>query len=298
MNKLLFKVMMLPLLASTLFSCNPDTAISDAYGNFEANEVMVSAQANGQLILFEAIEGMALEKGQIVGLIDTIDLHLKKMQAISQHQAVLSKFVTIDAQIEAQLQQLQNLRTEKDRIARLLEGGAATTKQKDDVDGAYSLADKQLKATQAQKQSVRAEAEVILTQIAQLDEQIKKSHITNPIEGIILTKFAESGEVVTFGKPLYKIANLGSLDLKIYVSGAQLADFKLGQQVDVLIDQSANEHRMLKGTISWISSQAEFTPKTIQTKEERVDLMYAAKVNVINDGSLKIGMPAEIRIIH
>lgn len=297
-SKTILKTLTMSIIMLSISSCDKKEQKADAYGNFEAKQVTVSSQASGQLWILDVEEGTQARKGEVCGLIDTTDVHLKKLQAHQQYQAVVSHFSTIDAQAAAQRQQLQNLQTDKNRIDQLYREGAATQKQKDDIDGAYALNTKQLEATEAQKTSVRAEAEVILAQLQQLDEQIRKSYITHPIDGIILTKFAESGEVVTFGKPLYKIGNLSTLDLKVYISGNQLADFELGKEVKVTIDQSNSENRILRGTISWISSVAEFTPKTIQTKDERVDLVYAVKVTVKNDGRLKIGMPGEISIIH
>ena len=282
----------------SLSACRQAEKKSDAYGNFEAIEVTVSAQATGQLLQLQIEEGQHYSNDMQLGIIDTTDMHLKRLQAISQYTAVLSKLATINAQAEAQDQQLQNLALDKERINKLFVAGAATQKQRDDIEGAFALAKKQLAATLAQKQNVAAEAEVVQTQKDQATELIRKCYITQPIDGIVLTKFAESGEVVTFGKPLYKVADLSTLDLKAYISGHQLIDFALGQEVEVVIDKSATEEKVLKGKVSWIASNAEFTPKIIQTKEERVDLVYAMKVKVKNDGSLKIGMPGEIRIIH
>ena len=296
-KKLSIGISMLVALIS-LNSCNKVEKKSDAYGNFEAIEVTVSAQATGQLLQLQIEEGQHYSKDVPLGIIDTTDMHLKRLQSISQYTAVLSKLATINAQAEAQEQQLQNLAIDKERINKLFVAGAATQKQRDDIDGAFALAKKQLAATLAQKQNVAAEAEVVQTQKDQVTELIRKCYITQPIGGIVLTKFAESGEVVTFGKPLYKVADLSTLDLKAYISGHQLIDFALGQEVEVVIDKSAAEEKVLKGKVSWIASNAEFTPKIIQTKEERVDLVYAMKVKVKNDGSLKIGMPGEIRIIH
>ncbi|KAF0131551.1 MAG: HlyD family secretion protein [Bacteroidetes bacterium] len=298
MNKNTTFAAVLLLIMSLLTACNKQGEKADAYGNFEAVQVTVSAQNNGQLLFLNCEEGQSGTIHQVVGLIDTLDLHLKKQQAHSQYAAILSRLTSVEAQTVVQEQQLKNMTVDRDRIYQLLATGAATQKQKDDIDGAILLTSRQLDATRSQIFSIRAEAEVISKQAEQLTEQIRKCYITHPIDGIILTKFAESGEVVTFGKALYKIADLNSLDLKAYISGYQLSAFQIGQEVEVSIDVSKNEYKVLKGTVSWISSTAEFTPKTIQTKEERVDLVYAVKIKVKNDGSLKIGMPGEIRIIN
>lgn len=281
---------------SSFVSCRDGEEKADAYGNFEAIQVTVSSLSNGRLIELNVEEGQLLEKQKVYGLVDTLDLHLKRQQALSQHQAVLSRIATVDAQAKVQQQQLTNLGVDRERIRQLLASGAATDKQRDDIEGAYQLAEYQMKATMSQNQSIRAEAEVILKQVEQIDEQINNCTITSPISGVVLTKFAESGEIVTFGKPLFKIADLSILEIKAYISGYRLVDFKIGQEVQVIVDKSKNENKVMTGTVSWIASTAEFTPKTIQTKDERVDLVYALKVKVNNDGSLKIGMPGEIRI--
>ncbi|PKP52252.1 MAG: HlyD family secretion protein [Bacteroidetes bacterium HGW-Bacteroidetes-1] len=279
-------------------SCSKNNEQSDAYGNFEAKEVSVSSMSNGQLLYLNMNEGDQLKLNEVVGLVDSTELYLKKLQVLSQHEAVLTKLNSINAQLRVHQQQLDNILIDKNRIEMLFKDGAATLKQMDDINGAFSLAKKQIEATRSQTESIHAEAKAVLSQVNQLNEQLRKCFIINPIEGIVLTKFAMSGEVVTFGKSLYKIADVSELDLKVYVSGLQLVNFSVGQEVDVLIDKTKTENKILKGIISWISSSAEFTPKTIQTKEERVDLVYAMKVTVVNDGNLKIGMPGEIRIIN
>jgi HlyD family secretion protein len=292
------KILQISLIVFVLgfVSCRNGEEKADAYGNFEAIQVTVSSLGNGRLLELNVEEGQLLLQDKVYGIVDTFDLHLKRQQAVSQHQAVLSRIATVDAQARVQQQQLTNLGVDRDRIRQLLTSGAATEKQRDDIEGAYRLAEYQMKATTTQIQSITAEAEVILRQVEQINEQIKNCYITSPMSGIVLTKFAESGEVVTFGKPLFKIANLNTLEIKAYISGNRLVDFKIGQEVQVIVDKSKNENKILTGTVSWIASTAEFTPKTIQTKDERVDLVYALKVKVKNDGSLKIGMPGEIRI--
>lgn len=292
------KILQISLIVFVLgfVSCRNGEEKADAYGNFEAIQVTVSSLGNGRLLELNVEEGQLLLQDKVYGIVDTFDLHLKRQQAVSQHQAVLSRIATVDAQARVQQQQLTNLGVDRDRIRQLLTSGAATEKQRDDIEGAYRLAEYQMKATTTQIQSITAEAEVILRQVEQINEQIKNCYITSPMSGIVLTKFAESGEVVTFGKPLFKIANLNTLEIKAYISGNRLVDFKIGQEVHVIVDKSKKENKVMTGTVSWMASTAEFTPKTIQTKDERVDLVYALKVRVKNDGSLKIGMPGEIRI--
>ena len=266
---------------------------SDAYGNFEATEIVVSSEANGRILELEVEEGLMLNKGYIVGLIDTTDLFLKRLQLIKQKQAVGTRIKTIESQIRVQEQQLKNLMVEKKRVDKLYADGAATRKQVDDIDGGLQLIKEQIAATRIQKVSVVAEVETIGIQILQTDEALAKCTIKNPVKGTILAKYASAGEVTTFGRPLYKIADLEEMKLKVFISGDQLPHISIGQQVEVLIDEDAKNNRKLEGTVSWISQKAEFTPKTIQTKTERVNLVYAVKVKVKNDGSRKIGMPGE-----
>ena len=298
MNKPKNLLILLFLLMIALVSCNRNTETSDAFGNFEATETIVSSLASGQLIQLNLEEGDLLEANQIVGMVDTIDLTLKKAQMQSQKSAVLSRLSAVNAQLEVNKQQLQNGRIDQQRIYKLFADGAATQKQKDDIDGAVKLIEKQMTATQSQAESIHSEAVALDSQVAQVNESIRKAMIINPIKGVVLNKYAEAGEVVGFGKSLYKIADLSTLELKVYVTGSQLSKFAIGDEVDVLIDKSRDETENLSGKISWVSSTAEFTPKTIQTREERVDLVYAVKVRVANDGKLKIGMPGEIRFKH
>jgi HlyD family secretion protein len=279
-----------------LISCGSNDK-SDAYGNFEAIEVIISSQGNGQIINLTIEEGMKITAGDTIGLIDTIDLSLKREQLLSQEKVVLAKLSNIDSQISVQEQQKKNLQVDKDRVEKMLKDGAATQKQMDDVTGGLDLIEKQIKATGVQKESVRAELETLTAQVRQVEESISKCFIISPLSGTVLVKFAEQGEVTTMGKPVCKAADLDELELKVYISGDQLPYLKLGQNVQVLIDKDKSGLSSLQGTVSWISSKAEFTPKTIQTKKERVNLVYAAKVKVANDGTLKIGMPGEINFM-
>jgi HlyD family secretion protein len=294
MNKIKITLSAL-LIGITMFTaCDRNGNTSDAYGNFEATEIMVSSLSSGQLLVFVAKEGELLETNQVVGLVDTIDLSLRKAQLFSQKQAILSRLSSVNAQLAVNKQQLLNAQVDQERIHKLLEEGAATIKQKDDIDGNIKLIERQMTATKSQLESINSEAVALDSQVAQVNESIRKSTIINPQKGIVLSKYVEPAEVVSFGKPLYKLADLSVLELKVYVSGGQLSQFALGDEVTVIIDKNKTELQQLKGTISWISSTAEFTPKTIQTREERVELVYAAKVRVQNNGQLKIGMPGEI----
>lgn len=274
--------------------CTGSDRTSDAYGNFEAREVIISAEAQGEVLAMDVEEGQWITAQTLVGWVDTVDLDLKRKQLVVARDVVLSRISSIDAQIEVQNQQQANLMVDKIRLENLLKDGAATQKQMDDIEGALRLVEKQIESLQTQKKVIRNEVNSYEVQIAQVDEQIRKCYIHQPIDGTVLTKYIETHELVTPGKPIYKMADLSQLELKVYISGDQLSLVKLGQTVEVLVDRDKKTNLPLSGTVSWISDQAEFTPKIVQTKEERVNLVYAMKVLVRNDGSLKIGMPGEV----
>jgi len=276
-----------------LSSCSVDDNKSDAYGNFEATELIVSAQANGELLLFDLEQGDMIEKDKIVGLIDTTDLALKKKLLVQQKQTISSQTASIDSEMEVVKQQLANNRNTQKRIKNLYAKGAATQKQLDDINGLVDLNEAQIRAVKSKKQSILDQMTGIDVQVEQVNEIISKSLIKNPVTGTILLKYAELGELAGIGKPLYKLADLSRMKLKAYISGDQLAQIEIGQEVEVLYDKNADENSSIKGQVIWISPSAEFTPKTIQTKEERVNLVYAVKVLVINNGEIKIGMPGE-----
>jgi len=278
-------------------SCSNQETLSDGYGNFDAHaEVIVSSQTMGELLYFNVEEGSLLKAGTVVGLVDTTQLHLKKVVLKNQMKAIASKLNNINASIAVQQQQLKISKINQRRIQNLFRSKAATQKQMDDINGMVELNKKQINATKTQKENVYTELRSIDAQIAEVNESIKQSLITNPVNGTILVKYAEKGELATPGKPLYKIANLKTLELKAFVSGSQLSHIKIGQKVKVYYDKDKKTDNEVDGTIVWISSQAEFTPKTIQTKQERVDLVYAVKIKVSNtNGALKIGMPGEFR---
>jgi HlyD family secretion protein len=279
-----------------MMACNQADK-SDAYGNFEAVEVTLSSQANGQILGLDIIEGDLVEEGDTLGLVDTLDLYLKKKQLVKNKDVLNARLRSIRSQLKVQDQQMKNLLVEKYRLDNLFADGAATQKQMDDMQGNLDLLEQQMEATQVQEESVFAEKTALQAQINQIDESISRCWIISPTNGTVLSKFAEKGEVTGFGKPICKLANLSVMELKVYVSGYQLPYLKIGDEVQVLIDKDQKEFSELTGKVSWISSRAEFTPKTIQTKEERVNLVYAAKVLVHNDGSLKIGMPGEINFM-
>lgn len=278
-----------------LVSCNGNENASDAFGNFEAKEVIVSAEAQGKVIEFNIEEGQDLKNGQYLGFIDTIPLSIQREQLIAQKNAIASKKANVAAQIEVQEQQKSILEIEKNRIEQLFHDHAATKQQVDDIKGKYDVLEKQIIATKTQFSSISQEMIVIDKQVKLVNEQISRAKIVNPINGTVLEKYVEENEITTTGKALYKIARLDEIELRVYISGAQLPNIKIGQNVKVYIDKNVETNQEYDGEVFWISDQAEFTPKIIQTKEERVNMVYAVKIRVKNDGEIKIGMPGEIR---
>lgn len=282
-----------------LFSCEEKIELSDAYGNFEATISTISSEANGRLIFFNIEEGQQLKKGKLIGMVDTTQLHLQRQQIKASINTLPKKLRNTLADIKVLQNQKSNMIRERDRVNRLLEKKAATPKQLDDINGEIDVVDKRIEAirssTKITNRSILAEKEPLIAQIAVINNQIKKSYISNTVDGTILTKLTEPNEFVRMGSPLYRIGELDTMTLRFYASSLQLQEVKLGQKIEVLIDNGADNYSTLEGTISWISEQSEFTPKTIQTKEDRVNLVYAVKAKVANpNGFLKIGMPAEV----
>ena len=288
-------ILVIGIIAANLFSCNDSDRKADGYGNFEATEITISAENNGKLMQFNLDEGDVLQKEQFIGYIDTISLTLKREQLLISKAVISSKSRGVLSQINVMNTKLKTANINKIRTENLIKDNAGTQMQLDDITGEMDVIKSQIKSVEIQNAPVVNELKSIDVQLKQIDDQIQKSKIINPIIGTVLTKYAEPNEVTAFGKPLYKIANLNNMQLRVYVSETQLATIKIGQEVTVKIDV-ADTMKSYKGTISWIASEAEFTPKIIQTKEERVALVYAVKIEVTNDGSLKIGMPAELWI--
>jgi HlyD family secretion protein len=282
------------ILIGFLSSCSNGEK-ADGYGNFEATEITISSEANGKLQYLNVEEGQVLEKGTTIALVDTVQAYLSKQQLLASKETVASKSGGVWSQVSVLNQQLQTAKTEQERIQNMFAENAATKRQLDQANSQVDVLKKQIQNVETQNAPIVNEVKSIDAKVAQIEEQIAKSKITNPIKGTVLTKYAEPGEIVSFGKPLYKIANLEEMTLRVYVSETQLPNIKIGQEVTVKID-SGEAMKDYTGTISWISASAEFTPKIIQTKEERVNLVYAVKIIVKNDGSLKIGMPAEMWI--
>ena len=288
-------ILILILMLASLISCNKNNDKADGYGNFEATEVTISAEANGEIDYLKLEEGDMLEPKIQVGLIDTTQLYFNKQQLVASKNTVYSKSANVLSQIKVLQEQLKTAQIEKKRIQNMFAENAATKRQVDEIEGKVNVIQEQIKSVQTQNAPIVNEANSIDVQIEKINDQIQKSKIINPIKGTVLAKYAEPNEVTAFGKPIYKIADISEMSLRVYVSETQLSQIKVGQKVSVKID-AEKEMKSYPGTISWIASSAEFTPKVVQTKEERVNLVYAVKVNLKNDGSLKIGMPAEMWI--
>ncbi|MBN2731767.1 MAG: HlyD family efflux transporter periplasmic adaptor subunit [Balneolaceae bacterium] len=275
-------------------SCS-DEEQSDAYGQFEATETTISSEVSGKLVSYQVEEGDWLKANQRVGTVDTTRLALQRQELESQLESIRARVTNINAQVEVQRSELALARTNLNRVQAMHSDGAATDQQLDDAQAKVRTLEKSIDAQQTQKQSVRADIRATQNKIEQVNNQIQDALIVNPVAGTVLTSFAEPYEVVQQGQPLYRIANLDTLTLRVYVSGAQLPGIKLGQKVEVFVDKNAEENQSLDGKVRWIASEAEFTPQQIQTKEERVSQVYAVEVRVPNrDGILKIGMPGEV----
>ena len=283
------------LVTFLFFACGSDEDKSDAFGNFEADPVIVSAESSGKILELNIEKGQQIEQGAMAAIIDTVQISLKLNQIEAQKAAVTANRQSIKTQIEVFEEQIKNLRINQKRVQNMLKDGAATQKQLDDINGQISVLERQIENTRTKFTAVNKELEVLDAQEAASRDMLERCIVTAPAAGTILETYVERGELAAPGKPLFKMANLDVLTLKVYVSGAQLPKVKIGEEVTVFIDESKTENQELKGRITWISPEAEFTPKIIQTKEERVKLVYAVKVVVKNDGTLKIGMPGEIR---
>ena len=297
-----------------LQACRSTENEYDASGTFEADEVIVSSELNGQLTSFKVDEGNVLSKDQVVGTIDSLSLALQKQQVEASIRSLSLKTSDVQPQINllkdqltVQQSQLDQLIRERNRMENLVKADAATQKQLDDMNAQVDQMQKQMNVTKqqiavqvsntsTQNRSVLSETAPLRKQAAQISEQLSKANIVNPINGTVLTTYAEEGEVTAPGKALYKIADLSFITLRAYITGVQLSQVKLNQSVQVLVDSGAKKYRTYNGTITWISDKAEFTPKTIQTKDERANLVYAIKIKVKNDGYLKIGMYGEVKL--
>jgi len=288
------KISYILLIIIGLNACSGNGDKSDAYGNFEATETIISAEATGKLLSFKIENGQQLKASELVGQIDTIVLSLKLKKLIAAKTEITANTNDILAQINVLKEQKNVLEIEKKRVESLIADSAATTKQYDDIKGRIRVIDRQIESVKTKNSTVLSKLNQLNVQIEEIEELIWRCKIYNPINGTVLQKYAEQYELVMPGKALYKIANLQQMELKVYVDGTQLPNIKIGDKAKVFIDKDAETNTELEGTINWISPSAEFTPKIIQTKEERVKLVYAVKLLVTNDGSLKIGMPGEV----
>jgi HlyD family secretion protein len=293
----IFKIASISGLIMFAPGCNNESTF-DASGSFEAVEVIISAEANGILKEFNIEEGQIMQSGQFIGYIDSVQLYLKKKQLESQMVALLAKKPNIAVQISALQEQLKAAEVEQKRIASLVKSDAATTKQLDDINAQIEIIKKQIDAQKStlviSSDGINKEIQPLQVQVEQLEDQLQKCRIINPLNGTVLTKYAEQNEMAVTGKALYKIADLSTIILRVYISANQLPQAKLNQKVKVHTDNGSGGFREDEGVITWISDKAEFTPKTIQTKEERANMVYAIKIKMKNDGTYKIGMYGEI----
>ncbi|WP_421920010.1 HlyD family secretion protein [Marinifilum sp.] len=289
-------IVLVMVLAILFIACGNGNHQSDAYGNFEAVDYIISAENAGKIMAMKIIEGEEFTESTMVGYIDTIQLHLQKEQLKAQRKATASGIQNILSRIEVYQEQISILKKDKKRIDQMFADGAVSTKELDDINGNIQVVEKQIKSVQTENAKVLGNLESLDNQIKSLKDFIEKSKIIVPKAATVLEKYREPYEMVNVGTPLFKLADLRIMDLRVYVSGDQLPMLEIGQSVDVIIDKNKTDNESMRGMVSWISSQSEFTPKIIQTKEERVKLVYAVKIRVINDGRLKIGMPGEIKL--
>lgn len=321
------KILLLACLAFMMASCEENKKDYDATGTFEATEVTVSAESSGQLINFDVAEGQLLNGGLTVGQIDSRQLTLKRDQLTATHgqleankrqlaanrQATASKQLDLEKQLASIRQQIANQKHERQRFAELLQDGAVARKQVDDIDYQILVLQKQLAATEeqiasqnaslaeqnkgiaAQIDGIAAQQAGVKAQQAQLDDQITHTFVKSPITGTVLEKYAEQGEFVSVGKPLFKVADTKKMFIRAYITSSQLKSVRLGQKVQVMADYGDGQKKIYEGVVTWISSRSEFTPKTILTDDERADLVYAVKVQFQNDGYVKIGMYGEVK---
>ncbi len=285
--------LLLFIAAAMISGCKGKTDQADAYGNFEATEVIVSAETSGRIISFDAAEGMEITKGAKIVMTDTILFNLQKAEIDAGMRSVTTRLGSVNAQNDILNQQIANLNINIARIENMLKDDAASKKQYDDLTGQAAVLHKQIAANNTQKASIAAELALFSAKKATLNEQLNRCSVKSPINGTIIEKYSEAGEITAAGKPLFKIADLSLMRLKVYVSGAQLGSIKTGQQCNVRVDDGKEGYSTFSGTVSYISGKAEFTPKVIQTKEERVTLVYAVLIDVKNDGTMKSGMPGE-----
>ncbi len=298
-SSLKYNVILGVALLAGFSSCKKSDGKYDAAGTFESTEVIVSAEGSGKILSFDVEEGQVLTANQLVGSIDSVQLYLRKKQLLTAGKSMLVRRPDVQKQIAAIEQQIVTAKNEKKRIENLLKANAANQKQLDDIVAQIEVLQKQLDAQKTTlvttNQGITEDNEGIKLQVAQIEDQLKKCRITSPIKGTVLLKYAETGELTAPGKALFKIADIDNMILRAYITSNQLSQLKIGQKVKVSSDFGADKSKEYEGTVTWISSKSEFTPKTIETRDERANLVYAVKINVKNDGYLKIGMYGNVK---
>ena len=292
------QIIYLLILLLSIASCKEEDKNYDASGSFEAVETMIAAEANGKILQLNIEEGQTLDSGQVIGYIDSTQLHLDKLQLVQNKKAILSGRPEANVQVESLKKELDNAMLDRNRTENLVKGGVASQKQLDDANAKIVTLQARIKAQESSLQistsSLNEQGGTVDVQMIEINDQLKKCIIINPVKGTVLTKYAEQYEMAVLGRPLYKIADLSTIILRAYITGDQLQQVKTGQKVKVLTDDGKGGYKETEGVITWINDKSEFTPKTIQTKNERANLVYAIKVSVKNDGYLKIGMYGEV----
>jgi len=281
-----------------IISCNKGNTSFDASGTFEATEIIVSSEANGKILALNIDEGQELQKGQLVGWVDSLQLHLSKLQLVQNQKAILSSRPETKTQLESLQKELDNALLDQKRIENLVKGDVASQKQLDDANTRVTMLQSRMEALKSTLNTttttINEQGGSVTVQLAEVEDLLKKCNIINPINGIVLTRYANAYEMTAIGKPLYKIADLSEIILRAYITADQFSKVKPGDKVKVTVDAEAGKTKSYDGIVEWINNKAEFTPKTIQTKDERANLVYAIKIKVKNDGTLKIGMYGEV----
>lgn len=294
-----YKILLSLALISGFISCRKTDNDYDATGTFETTEVVVSAEGTGKILQLDVEEGTQLTENQVVGHIDSTQLYLRKLQLKANQQALQSRRPDVKKQIAALEQQIATAKTERKRVENLVKANASNTKQLDDVNAQIAVLEKQLAASKSTlettNEGISGDNNALKIQVEQLDDQLKKCRITSPISGVVLVKYAEQGELATAGRAIFKIADTNNMILRAYVTGDLLTQLKIGQKVKVFADYGKKDSKEYEGTLNWISGKSEFTPKTIQTRDERANLVYAVKIAVKNDGLLKIGQYGNVK---
>lgn len=292
------QILIIVLLVTMFASCSQNRNKFDATGTFEATEVIVSSEVAGRILSFDITEGTPVVKNEQLGTIDSVQLYLQKLQLLKNSSSVQSSRPSVETQVAAIREQIAKQQIEKRRIENLLKSNAATEKQLDDINSSIAVLERQLSAQQSSLNnsvsSLNAQSSAIDIQVAQIEDRLMKCVVRSPISGVVLAKYAEEGELAGVGKPLFKVADMKNIYLKSYVTSGQLMDLKLGQQVKVTADFGGDKSREYNGIITWIADKSEFTPKNIQTKDERENQVYALKIAVENDGYIKLGMYGEV----